>query len=169
MKFAYADPPYHRMGKRMYGVHHDEAEIWDDKQTHLALIDRLVSDFPDGWAMSCNPADLQWMLPHCPPTVRVAAWTKTFYQIRPKVSVQYAWEPVIWFGGRKVICKESYLVRDWMSCARNMKGNVPGAKPHQFNRWVLDLLGYNPREDEIVDLFPGTHGMAAAANEMRLI
>jgi len=168
VKFAYADPPYHRMGKRMYAVHHDEAAIWDDKKTHLILIDRLVSEFPDGWAMSCNPADLQWMLPHCPPTVRIAAWTKTFHQIRPLSSVQYAWEPVIWDGGRQLRNRKP-MVRDWLSCARSMKKGLPGAKPHQFNRWVLDLLGYDPTEDDIVDLFPGTHGMTAAANEMRLI
>ena len=168
MKFAYADPPYHRMGKRMYGVHHDEAAIWDDKQTHLALIDRLVSEFSDGWAMSCNPADLQWLLPHCPPTVRVAAWTKTFHQIRPLASVQYAWEPVIWDGGRQLRNRKP-MVRDWLSCARSMKKGLPGAKPHQFNCWVLDLLGYDPTEDDIVDLFPGTHGMTAAANEMKLM
>ena len=56
MKFAYADPPYYQQGKRLYGDH-PEAHIWDTKQTHLDLIARLHTDYPDGWALSCNPAN----------------------------------------------------------------------------------------------------------------
>ena len=40
MKFAYADPPYHKLGKKLYAPHHPEANIWDDKQTHIELIHR---------------------------------------------------------------------------------------------------------------------------------
>jgi hypothetical protein len=155
------------MGKRMYAPFHPEAPIWDDKESHISLVQRLIDEYPDGWALSCNPADLQWLLPHCPSTVRVAAWAKTFHQIRPKTSVQYAWEPVIWNGGR-LIANRNPMVRDWLSCARNMRKGLPGAKPHKFNQWVLELLGYDPTLDQIDDLFPGTHGMTAAANEMRL-
>mgnify|MGYP007102828454 CR=1 FL=1 len=31
MKFAYADPPYFKQGKKHYGKLHDEAEIWDGR------------------------------------------------------------------------------------------------------------------------------------------
>ena len=34
MKFAYADPPYFKQGKKHYGKLHDEAQIWDGKQAH---------------------------------------------------------------------------------------------------------------------------------------
>ena len=158
MLFAYADPPYYKQGKRLYGDH-PQGHIWDEKQAHLDLIQRLTNDYSDGWALSCNPADLAWLLPHCPPTTRVCCWAKTFHQIRPNCSVQYAWEPVLVYGGRK-IQKRKPMVRDWMACARSMKKGLIGAKPDAFNRWVLDLLGFIPG-DQLDDLFPGTGGMAA--------
>lgn len=157
MKFAYADPPYYKQGSRLYGDH-PEAHIWDTQQAHFDLIAQLHADYPDGWALSCNPADLYWMLPHAGP-VRVCAWAKTFHQIRPKVSVQYAWEPVLVHGGRKVPNRKP-MVRDWMSCARSMRKGLVGAKPAEYNVWVLDLLGYDPAFDTITDLFPGTCGLA---------
>ena len=58
MKFAYADPPYYKQGKRLYSDTHAEAAVWDDKQAHLSLINRLNNDYPDGWVLSCNPSDL---------------------------------------------------------------------------------------------------------------
>jgi len=36
MHFAYADPPYYKQGKRLYGDH-PEAHIFDTKQGHLDL------------------------------------------------------------------------------------------------------------------------------------
>ena len=158
MKFAYADPPYYRQGKRLYGDH-PEAAIWDTKQAHIDLVERLNSDYPDGWALSCNPADLHWLLPHAP-EARVCAWAKTFHQIRPLCSVQYAWEPVILNGGRK-IPKRKPMIRDWMACARSMRKGLVGAKPDAFNEWVLDLLGYQSG-DIVDDLYPGTGGLAQA-------
>lgn len=98
MKFAYADPPYFGCGKKLYGKHHPEAAVWDLEETHVDLVYRLVTEFPDGWALSCNPRDLRFILPACPEDVRVAAWTKTWHQIRP-TSVQHAWEPVVVGGG----------------------------------------------------------------------
>lgn len=158
MKFAYADPPYYRQGKRLYGDH-PEAAIWDTTEAHVDLVERLKNNYPDGWALSCNPADLHWLLPHAP-EARVCAWAKTFHQIRPLCSVQYAWEPVIVNGGRK-IQKRKPMIRDWMACARSMKKGLVGAKPDAFNEWVLDLLGYQPG-DIVDDLYPGTGGLAQA-------
>jgi hypothetical protein len=158
MKFAYADPPYYKQGKRLYGELHPEAAVWDAKQGHLDLIDRMMQEFPDGWVMSCNPADLHWILPHCP-ELRVCVWAKTFHQIRPLCSVQYAWEPVLVYKGRQ-IQKRKPMVRDWLACARAMRKGLVGAKPAAFNVWVLDLLAYIPGEDTITDIFPGTNGLA---------
>ena len=159
MRFAYADPPYFGCGKSHYGEHHPEAAVWDDRQTHLDLIGRLVSEYPDGWALSCNPRDLAWLLPACPDDVRVAAWCKTWHQIRP-TTTQFAWEPVIWRTERKDN-KRSPMVRDWMAGAVTRQRGLKGAKPDAFNRWVLDLLAYR-EGDLLVDLFPGTAGMADA-------
>lgn len=159
MRFAYADPPYFGCGASHYGEHHPEAARWDDPQTHLDLIARLMDEYPDGWALSCNPRDLRWQLPACPDDVRVAAWCKTWHQIRP-TTVQYAWEPVIWRGGRKDP-KRSPMTRDWLACAATRQRGLKGAKPGTFNRWVADLLCYRDG-DTLDDLFPGTGGMSDA-------
>jgi hypothetical protein len=156
MKFAYADPPYLGQGKKRYGDH-PEAGIWDSKEAHLDLIARLCNEFSDGWVLSCNPADLRWILPACPELTRVGAWVKPFHQIRP-TSVQFAWEPVVFYGGRKIKLRRP-MVRDWISHTTMRKTGTIGSKPEAFNRWVLDLLGYDPNEDEVHDLFPGSGGM----------
>lgn len=165
MRFAYADPPYFKMGKRMYGPFHNEAFVWDDKQTHLNLVARLVEDFPDGWALSCNPKDLRFIYPACPDDARIAVWTKTYHQIRP-TSTQYGWEPVIFRTNKKD--PKRHMVRDWISGPNSRLSPVPGAKPHYFNRWILDLLCFDSEIDELVDLFPGSGGMANALKESKL-
>jgi hypothetical protein len=157
MKFAYADPPYFGNGKRRYSQH-PEAAIWDSKDAHIELVHRLVNDYPDGWVLSCNPSDLRWMLPACPEDCRVGAWVKTFHQIR-RTTTQYAWEPVIFRGGRPDPLRKP-MVRDWLSCATTRKKGTVGAKPEQFNEWVLLLLGFDPKQDQIDDLFPGSGGMS---------
>ncbi len=159
MKFAYADPPYFGCGKSLYGAHHDEAAVWDDEQTHRDLALRLVDEYPDGWVLSLNPRDLRLYLPVLPDDVRVGAWVKTWHQIRP-TTTQHAWEPVLFRGGRKDN-KRTPMVRDWLQANATRQRGLPGAKPDEFNRWVLDLLNYQDG-DTLDDLFPGTAGMAAA-------
>lgn len=157
MRFAYSDQPYLGCGKSHYGEHHPEAELWDDPATHLALIARLVDEYPDGWAMSCNPRDLRLLLPATPLDTRVAAWCKTWHQIRP-TTVQFAWEPVLLRGGRSDP-KRSPMVRDWMACSATRGTGLRGAKPQRFNQWVIDMLVFRPEEDTLDDLFPGTASM----------
>ena len=161
MRFAYADPPYLGCGK-LYAAHHPDALVWDDPETHRALIRRLCDDYPDGWALSLHVPSLQTLLPMCPADVRVAAACKTFGQIRP-TRVQWMWEPVIIRGGRKK--KPNPLVRDWLayntaprSAARD---GLIGGKPMAFCHWVFDLLGAEPG-DTLDDLFPGTGAVGAA-------
>lgn len=159
MRFAYADPPYYGCGASHYGEHHPEAAKWDDKEAHFDLLYRLINEYPDGWALSCNPRDLAWLLPACPEDTRVAAWCKTWHQIRPMATVQFAWEPVIWRGGRKEANRKP-MIRDWMACAVTRQRGLKGAKPDAFNQWVCDLLNVGPN-DTLDDLFPGTGGMGA--------
>ena len=161
LKFAYADPPYFKRGKADYGYLHPEAHIWDLKENQRGLIDKLKEEYPDGWAMSCNPADLSWLLTNHD-DVRVAAWVKTFHQIRP-TSVQYSWEPVLFMGGR-IIKGRNPLVRDHLVSAVAMKKGLKGAKPDKFNQWILDILGFEIG-DELIDLFPGTNSMQNAIDE----
>lgn len=164
MKFAYADPPYFKQGKRLYGKLHNEADIWDDKQAHWDLIDKLMDEYPDGWAVSCNPADLTWIVKH--DGIRICAWVKTFHQIRP-VTNQFAWEAVLLYGGRKVY-KRNPMVRDWLSCSIAMKKGLVGAKPDAFNQWILDLLNYE-KGDTLDDLFPGSNSMQNAIDKRHAV
>lgn len=166
MKFAYADPPYFGCGASHYGEHHPDAAIWDTKDAHRRLIERLLDEYPDGWALSMNPRDLQWQLPLMPDDVRVAAWVKTWHQIRP-TTTQYAWEPVVFHGGRRDP-KRSPMVRDWLACPVARGQGLRGSKPLEFNLWVLDLLAFDPAEDTLDDLFPGTGGMTKAIATPRL-
>jgi hypothetical protein len=156
MKFAYADPPYFGQGAKRYG--HSE---WDHQQTHLDLVKHLIEDYPDGWVLSCNPANLVWLLPDCPVNARVAPWVKTFHQIH-QTAVQYAWEPVIFCGGRKGAVKP--MVRDWHQANATRQKGLVGAKPHSFNLWVLQLLNFQSG-DVLDDLYPGTGGMSLAIAE----
>lgn len=160
MKFAYADPPYLGNGKRRYAPFHDNSSEYDTKDAHLLLVDKLVDEYKDGWALSCNPKDLQWLLPVMPTDVRVCAWAKTFHQIRVNVSVQYAWEPVILRGGRDMRHRRP-MTRDWISGTIAMRKGLPGAKPNYFFDWVLAMLGYE-NGDVVDDIFPGTGGLTDA-------
>jgi hypothetical protein len=162
MKFAYADPPYLHMGGK-YTEYHDEALIWNDPQAHINLINSLVDEYPDGWAVSLSVPSLQLYLANSPTDVRVAAWTKTFHQIRVNVAIQYAWEPIIWRGGRKQTPVKP-MVRDWHSGRIAMKKGLFGAKPKDFNHYILDLLQWQIG-DELIDLFEGTKGMQKAIDE----
>lgn len=167
MKFAYADPPY--LGCcRLYDHHHPDGLCWDDLDTHQLLIDRLVTDYPDGWAMSLHTPSLRHILPLVPDDVRVAAWVKPFHIYKKGVRPAYAWEPVLFRGGRNKKPPtpekggEAITPKDFLSCNITLRKGLTGAKPEPFNRWVLDLLGFIDGQDELDDLFPGTHGMSTA-------
>jgi hypothetical protein len=154
MTFAYADPPYLGCGK-LYAKHHPEALVWDDVETHKALIDQLVFDYPDGWAMSLSVPSLAKLLPLCPEGVRIASWVKPFAAYKRNVRVAYTWEPVIFYGGR-VSSKDGALVnRDHLAEPITLRKGLTGAKPEKFCRWVMDLLGFKPG-DTFDDLYPGT-------------
>lgn len=165
MNFAYADPPYFGCGK-LYAAHHAEALIWDDPATHRALAGRLCDEYPDGWVLSLNPRDLRLYLPVLPDDVRIGAWVKTWHQIRP-TTTQHAWEPVLWRGGRKDN-KRTPMIRDWLQANATRQRGLPGAKPEEFNRWVLDLLNYEPG-DRVDDLFPGTNGLSVVMRQGVLV
>lgn len=152
MRFAYADPPYLGCGKKLYGHMHEAAADYDDPETHRGLIARLCDEFPDGWAMSLHTPSLRTILPMCPEDCRVGAWVKPFAVFKPNVA--YAWEPVIFRGGRKRP-REMPTVRDWISEVITLKKGCPGAKPEAFSFWLFDLLNIQST-DEFVDLFPGS-------------
>lgn len=161
-RFAYADPPYLGCGK-LYADKHSDAFDCDSPEWHSALIERLCNEYPDGWAMSLSSPSLKTILPMCPDDCRVAAWVKPFAVFKPNVNPAYAWEPVIFRGGRKGD-RTRATVRDWVSANITLKRGLIGAKPRDFCRWIIDLLGAEPG-DEFIDIFPGTNAFGAAWND----
>jgi hypothetical protein len=154
MRFAFADPPYLGCGA-LYKAHHSEAMVWDDPETHRKLIARLQDEYADGWVMCLSSPSLKTILPMCPDDCRVGSWVKPFAAFKPNVTTAYAWEPVIFCGGRKRTRDED-TVRDWVSSVITLQKGLTGAKPEAFCEWVLDLLNVDEREDTLDDLFPGT-------------
>ncbi len=153
MRFAYADPPYP-------GCAHRYAE--QKEVNHMALVGMLVMEFPDGWALSTASTTLRYVLQFCPEDVRIGAWVKPFASFKPGVNPAYAWEPVIFRGGRKRD-RDELTVRDWIPCSITLERNLVGVKPKEFNYWVRDLLGVRGGIDELVDVFPGSGGMDKAS------
>ena len=153
MKFAYADPPYLGCAS-YYAKLHPEAAIYDDPAIHRVLVERLCDEFPDGWAMSLSSPTLKHILPMCPDDARVGAWVKPWASFKPSVRIAYAWEPVIFRGGRK-LTREEDTVRDWVSANITMERGLTGAKPRDFCRWIFSVLNIQSG-DEFVDLFPGS-------------
>ena len=165
MKIAYADPPY--LGCcALYGHEHGkDGRCWDDIGTHNVLIRRLEWEFPEGWAMSASSPSLRHILPICPEDVRTSPWVKPFAVFKPNVNPAYAWEPVIWRGGRQPRSREEPTVRDWFSGNITLKRGLTGAKPERFCFWLFDLLGLRP-DDEFVDIF---HGSGAVERSMAAV
>jgi len=171
MRFAYADPPYPGLA-HYYEGHPD----FGGEVDHRELARRLVSTFPDGWALSTSADALPLVLPLVGEAVRelvgaralralrVASWHRGARGGRAK-GPRSAWEPVIYFGGRRVTSSSStpptdaleYVARARLSDRRR----VIGAKPAAFAFWFFELLGARPG-DELADLFPGSGGIARA-------
>lgn len=159
LRFAYADPPY--PGKAGYYVGHPD---YRGEVDHEELLERLMADFPDGWALSTSAAALPRLLPSCPPAVRVAAWVRGERPTAAWAPLS-AWEPVIVHGGRGYLSSvDARRVDALVHVARARTtdpGRVIGTKPAAFYYWLFDLLGALPGDD-LEDLFPGSGGTARA-------
>jgi hypothetical protein len=160
LRLGYADPPYPGTARRYYRDHPDFAGEVD----HNRLVEQLVDGFPDGWALSTSAAALPAVLASCPTSVRVAAW---FRGERPTPSYRplVAWEPVVFCGGRAYLSSIDTRRLDALVHVARPRTTDPrrvtGAKPAAFCWWLSDLLGMLPG-DELVDLFPGSGGVARA-------
>lgn len=181
MRFAYADPPYPGQAKRHYGDHPD----YGGEVDHEALVARLESDYPDGWALSTSVAALADVLALCPkggPSkkrawggsvklgtgVRVCAWIRTGIPFPPS-RVMWSWEPVIvripnWRQRHKHDFIPDTLIA---TQPRGFLGNdITGQKPIAFCHWIFDLLGASG-DDELDDLFPGSGAVTTAWDAWR--
>lgn len=174
MRVAYADPPY--LGCcRLYGHQHSGYPIkgcWDLVATHRDLVRWLSDEFPDGWALSLHSQSLKSMLNLCPSEdVRIGAWVKPFAAFKANVTPAYAWEAVIFRGGRRR-GRDEWSGRDWvMALPPVFSGEAPpgtplGMKPRAFCWWLIDLLGLR-RDDELVDVFPGSGVVGRTWQEFR--
>ncbi len=156
MIVAYADPPYPGQAAKHYKDRHD----YGGEVDHAALIAQLEVEYPDGWALSTSSPALRSILELCPPDVRVGAWVKPFCAFKVGVPVAYAWEPVIWKGGRKK-GRDEDTVRDWVAAPITLRRGVHGAKPLAFAFWLFSVLGLQA-SDTLVDLFPGSGAITEA-------
>lgn len=163
---AYADPPY--LGCcALYDHHHPDGRCWDDPETHRRLIERLVAEFPDGWALSCTSNSLRTLLPMTPEDTRVGAWVKPFHAYKRNVRPAYAWEPVLYRGGRNANHPPpakggaATTPKDWVAANITLQRGLTGAKPLAFCFWVFDVLNLHA-DDDLIDLFPGTGAVTEA-------
>lgn len=165
MRFAYADPPYLGTAKKFYGQLHAAAADYDDPQEHKRLIERMTDEFADGWALSMTSGNLIDLAGFFPKGSRIGSWVKPFASFKPGVGVAYAWEPVVFYGGRPRT-RTQPTVRDWCAVNITLRRGFTGAKPSAFVAWVLDVLNAEPA-DEVEDLFPGSGAVTQAINEWR--
>jgi hypothetical protein len=186
MRLAIADPPYlgraavwyadkmtkSQLGKNHGGTanirarpadYHPLAHEWDNRDRHEELIHALIDNY-DGWALAMAHDNLRDILPMVPrlEPVRIGIWTKP--QTMPGgARVLNVYEPVIVRipEGRRASTGAEIFPRDSVTVSR-LNNGFPGAKPPQWTRWVLDMLGYEDA-DEVDDLFGGS---GAVANEI---
>jgi hypothetical protein len=154
LRFAYADPPY--PGKASYYPEKTEVD-------HASLVDRLVAEFPDGWALSTASGSLRDVLPLCPPDVRVCAW---FKGPRPGKSRRalISWEPLLVWRGRPLSTAVVQDLSDGLIAQGRyhaFPGAMIGMKPPPFSEWMFRQLGARPGDD-LVDLFPGSGAIGEA-------
>ena len=131
---------------------------------HRALIAEMCARY-DGWALSCSTPSLWDILPLCPREVRVGAWVKPFAAFKVNVNPAYAWEPVIFWGGRRRT-RNQPTERDWFSHSITLKKGLSGAKPKKFCFWLFEFMGMTPT-DTLIDLFPGTGVVGVSYEEWK--
>ena len=151
MRVAYADPPYIRQAKRHYGC---------EEIDHGELIEQLQKY--EVWALSMSAAmySLKEIVALAPDDSRLGVWVKPFAIFKKGVNPAYTWEPVLYVSK----CKAGRgvpTVRDHVSCNIALRKGLVGAKPEGFCFWLFEVLGME-KDDELVDLFPGTGGVTEA-------
>lgn len=139
---------------------HPDAHLWDNPQRHRELIERLCAEY-DGWAVAMNPGNLADYLSWTPSPYRIACWVKPNAMPTRSRPIR-SWEPVLLRvpDGRRRPAPDRVPVRDYI-VAGKPAGSFAGAKPREWTRWVLDMLGYDPETDTVDDLFHGSGAVAA--------
>lgn len=158
---------YHDDGVRSRGErqadHHPDAGEWDDPARHRQLLEDLCAQY-SGWAIATMMDGLDHYRP-LPIPARVMVWHKTTAHPSPH-RIANTLEAVILYPpeGRRHKPPGALQVPDIIR-APALQTGFPGAKPAVWTRWVLDALGYDPDQDELHDLFPGSGAVTAAASQ----
>lgn len=187
MKLCIADPPYLGRAEMFYGAtrvdnmnagarsainpmrkadNHPDAHLWDNPETHRELVERLCCDY-DGWAISMVPDNLRHYLQWVPVDTRIAVWHDP--QAMPTgTHPRRRWEPVLVrrAEGRRRTVDVPWPVGDVLTVGHGRRG-FAGAKPSEWTRWVLDMLGYQDG-DTVDDLFPGSGAVSATAAQLAI-
>lgn len=138
---------------------HEDAHLWDRPEAHRDLVQRLCDEYA-GWAIAMNPGNLAEYLTWTPRPYRIAAWVKPNAMPHNSRPIR-SWEPVLVRvpeGRRRAAGRPP--TRDYLVAAKGASA-FAGAKPPQWTRWVLDMLGYDPDEDTVDDLFGGSGAVSA--------
>lgn len=188
MKLAIADPPYLGRAERWYGPtgegvgygagradEHPSAAEWDNPGRHLELVRELLDHY-DGWAIAAAAASLPTYLAACPPSIlgargglRILAWHRSNAPASG-ARVRNAWEPVLaYIPSERRGHAAGHSLDDVLSAPgpRPQRGRLgfAGAKPPEWTRWILDVLGYDQDRDTVVDLFPGSGAVTRALEQ----
>lgn len=154
MRIAYADPPYPGMS----GFYKDHPDF-DGEVDHGELLRRLDDDF-DAWILHTASTTLEMLIEHLPSEYRIGAWCKNFASWKKGVYPAYAWEPVLFGGGRNVF-GECQTVPDFIVEPITLQRGLTGAKPERVCLWAFALVGARA-DDDLVDLFPGSGAVTRA-------
>jgi hypothetical protein len=154
VRLAYADPPY--PGK---------AHLYPEcrEVDHRELLHQL--DDYDGWALSTDERNLQFVLSLAPFGVRVLAWCKP--DAVPFHGPWQSWEPVICQPARPERAGvRSYHVGTGPPRGFCAEKTFTGSKPAGFCEWVIRCLGADPG-DTLDDFYPGTGVMGRTWDTFR--
>jgi len=160
LRLAYADPPYPGLARKYYGDHPD----YGGEVDHRALLSRLEQY--DGWALSTSARALPQVLALAAhvPGLRVGVWVRGHRPAAQGVVGPYsAWEPVLYRGARPVPSSQPGVdVLEHFHHPRRAEGQVVGAKPWAFCRWLFADMLQARAGDQLDDLFPGSGGVRLA-------
>jgi hypothetical protein len=154
MTFAYADPPYPGLARKWYGR---------EEVDHPELVERLVAEYPDGWALSTSSEALRDVWALCPAGTRLAVWVNGPRKVKSR-SALCAFEALLVFGGRprrEAVVEDLCDVLSWGGRQHSHPDALFGMKPAAFCEWMFRLLGAS-RGDRLDDLFPGSGAVARA-------
>ena len=115
-----------------------------------------------GTVVAASAKTLHLILPEASALgMRLAIWHVT-NAIPDGARVRSVWEAVLYRTppGRRAV-GTGMRVPDVLQAPHPKRGFV-GSKPNQWTTWVLDILGFDPNQDTVDDIFPGSGAVSEA-------